>query len=182
MGKLKVYQKQYNFCKPYIKNFHTALDIGCEVLDWSKCLSQDFQLVQSFDFRDMGTDLSQYPNIKFYKTGLGDEETVKYTKPGVGRIKGDNKPQGTSTMAVKITTIDSFKFDNVDFIKLDCDGYEEKVLQGSAETIEKFSPVIFCEYNPDRCQSHEWLLAKNYHLQDVFKIRDAIHDGLYIRK
>ena len=47
--------------------------------------------------------------------------------------------------SVQCRTLDSFKFDNVDFIKIDVDGYEHKVLIGAKQTITKFEPVINIE-------------------------------------
>lgn len=182
MSKIEVYKRQYKFCKPYIKNFHTALDIGCEILDWSKVMSPDFEEIKSFDFRDRNTDLTDHPNIKFYHTGLDEHPGVKYTKFGVGRIKGSTIPTGTNTMRVILNTLDSYKFENVGFIKLDCDGYEEKVLRGGTKTIDKNDPVIFCEYNPTRCQSHEYLLSIGYTLMDVWDLRGEPHDGVYVRE
>ena len=181
MYKFKVYKSQYDFCKPYIKNFKIGLDIGCDVLSWSKIMSADFDLVKSFDFRDRHEDITKYPNIEFIHSGLDETPGVKYTKPGVGRIKGTHIPKGSSTMAVSLSTLDSYKFENVGFIKIDCDGYEENILKGGANTIDKNDPVIFCEYNPTRCQSHEYLLSIGYTLMDVWYLRGEPHDGVYVR-
>ena len=43
--------------------------------------------------------------------------------------------------------------ENVDFIKVDVEGYELEVLKGSENTIKSFKPVIFIE------------IAKNFHLE-----------------
>ena len=48
MYKFAVYKSQYDFCRPYIKNFNLGPDIGCDVLSWSKIMSQDFKHVKSF--------------------------------------------------------------------------------------------------------------------------------------
>lgn len=49
----------------------------------------------------------------------------------------------------KITTIDEFVFQNnisrLDFLKVDVDGFDYKVLHGAKKSIDKFKPVIFCE-------------------------------------
>lgn len=181
MYKFAVYKSQYDFCRPYIKNFNLGLDISCDVLSWSKIMSQDFKHVKSFDFRDRKEDINQYPNIEFIHSGLDQSPGIKYTKPGVGRIKGSYEPKGSSTMAVNLSTLDSFAFADVGFIKIDCDGYEEKVLRGGHDTIDKSDPVIFCEYNPTRCQSHEYLLSIGYTLMDVWNLRGEPHDGVYVR-
>lgn len=45
------------------------------------------------------------------------------------------------------TTLDSLNIQNVDFIKIDTEGCEEKVLGGAIETIKKWRPVILLEIN-----------------------------------
>jgi FkbM family methyltransferase len=49
----------------------------------------------------------------------------------------------------KIVTIDEFVHENkiarLDFLKVDVDGYDLKVLQGAKDTINSFKPIIFCE-------------------------------------
>jgi len=181
MEKIHIYQDQYDFCKPFLKKFHTALDIGCDYLEWSIVLSKDFKSIKSFDFRPKKIDLTKYPQIKLFAVGLAEKEITRYTKPGVGRIKGEESPKGTSTMPVQLKTLDSFGFTNVDFIKIDCDGYEEKILEGGVATIEKNSPAIFCEFNPARCSSHDWLLAHNYKLVDTYYHNGRPWDGLYLK-
>lgn len=50
---------------------------------------------------------------------------------------------------VRMLTMDEFvfnikKLNRVDFIKIDTEGYERRILAGAAETIKKFHPVIAC--------------------------------------
>ena len=190
-SKIKMYKEQYNFCKPYLKKFNTALDIGCDCFEWTIVLIDDFESVKAFDFRPKTRILKKffrkynrnyrkYPNIKLYKQGLAEKKITRYTKPGVGRIKGNDKPEGTSWWPVKLQTLDSYGFNNVDFIKLDCDGYEEKILQGGETTIMDNKPAIFCELQPTRCASHDWLLDHGYKLMDTYFLNDEPHDGLYL--
>ena len=46
-----------------------------------------------------------------------------------------------------ITTIDSTNLAKVDFIKIDVEGMELRVLQGALQTIARLKPTIFCECN-----------------------------------
>ena len=57
----------------------------------------------------------------------------------------NNYPDGE---LVEVTTLDSFKFRRCDFIKLDVEGMELKVLKGAESLIEKFHPIIYVEANP----------------------------------
>jgi hypothetical protein len=44
--------------------------------------------------------------------------------------------------------LDSFSFDNVGYIKIDVEGFEEFVLKGARETIMKSRPMIWIEMSP----------------------------------
>ena len=48
---------------------------------------------------------------------------------------------------VETRTLDSYEFDQVDFIKIDVEWFELKVLQGAENTIRKHKPVIYVEIN-----------------------------------
>jgi FkbM family methyltransferase len=50
-----------------------------------------------------------------------------------------------NTQPVNAITIDSLELNRVDFIKLDVEAMEEKVLSGSINTISKFKPIIHLE-------------------------------------
>ena len=46
-------------------------------------------------------------------------------------------------------TLDSYGFENVDFITVDCEGYEENVLRGAAYAIDAWRPIIMVEQKRD---------------------------------
>ena len=42
-------------------------------------------------------------------------------------------------------TLDSFAVESVDFIKIDCEGYEDRVIEGASDTIKRCRPTIIVE-------------------------------------
>ena len=46
---------------------------------------------------------------------------------------------------VKTRPLDSYEFDQVDFIKIDVEWHEYKVIEGAMATIQKFKPIIYLE-------------------------------------
>jgi len=60
-------------------------------------------------------------------------------KGGLGIGEGGEK--------IKIITLDSLNLPGLDFLKIDVEGAEGLVIQGGAETIKKYKPVIFFEHN-----------------------------------
>lgn len=46
---------------------------------------------------------------------------------------------------VPVTTIDSYGFNNIGFMKIDVEGYELEVLKGAYETITRCNPIMYIE-------------------------------------
>ena len=58
--------------------------------------------------------------------------------------------------AIPVTTIDQLDLPQCDFIKVDVEGMEEKVLRGATQTIKKYRPILYVEC--DRADREESLL------------------------
>jgi hypothetical protein len=59
-----------------------------------------------------------------------------------------------------------FGFDNVDYIKIDVEGFEKKVLLGAARTIDRCNPLIVIEQNEVVLEGDEQYSAKQ-HLEGI---------------
>jgi FkbM family methyltransferase len=46
---------------------------------------------------------------------------------------------------IEVRTLDSFGFTNVDFLKIDCEGYEHHVINGARETLLRCKPCVIVE-------------------------------------
>jgi FkbM family methyltransferase len=175
----------YEFCRKYFGKTRKAIDIGCDVFEFAGKLVNDFEHTYCFDFRDkssqMGNHINDKSKVTFYHTGLGEKEITRYTKPGVGRIKADVEPVGNSNMAVNIRTLDSYDLGNeIDFIKLDVEGYEPKIIQGAMNTIKNNRPVILCEINRGDFTAKEMLESLGYTCADVYHKLGQPHDYLFV--
>jgi FkbM family methyltransferase len=112
----------------------------------------------AFEHFEKSIQASSLPNIFPSKIALGN-----FNGEAVFNIQSEegNIPLGSSLRtdvgdeyiekSVKVTVqkLDSFVNDNnikgIDFIKLDTEGTEDKVLEGGIGSIDKFRPVIICE-------------------------------------
>ena len=137
-------KETYLLAKPFIRNFRNALDIGCRVGEFTRYLHLDFAHVYAFDpnlwpdFR-RNVDLGR---VTHFNCAIGDE-------PGQVNMFGGGHidREGAKTKSVPVYTIDAFGFQNVDFIKIDVEGFEKKVILGAARTIERCNPLIVIEQN-----------------------------------
>lgn len=123
--------------KPYIKNFRTAVDVGCRDGDFSKPMVEDFEKVHAFDFRPRMK--YEHKKLSYYQVALGDETADVLTQGGSICEWGQK--------VVHQKRLDDYNFLNVDYIKIDVEGHELKVIKGAIATIEKYNPVIVIEEN-----------------------------------
>jgi len=123
--------------KPYIKQFRTAIDVGCRDGDYSLPLVEDFERVHAFDYRPRMK--YEHKKLTYHSVALGDENTKVRAKGGTIVEHGDKH--------VEQKRLDDLNLDEVDYLKIDVEGHELKVLKGAIATIEKCNPVIVIEEN-----------------------------------
>jgi FkbM family methyltransferase len=160
--------KKWRACEEHIKNWCTAVDVGAHVGFWSLRMSQRFQIVEAFEpveefqacwHRNMGytdDDAGIYVTdggiAMLHECALGSKPgRVSMTIPGFsegGRDTGGTHVGGEGT--IELRTLDSFELRGVDFIKIDCEGYEHHVIEGARETILRCKPCIIVEQKPHK--------------------------------
>lgn len=140
----------------FCKQFRTAVDVGGHVGLWSFNLAHRFAAVEAFEpvavHRDcflMNT--SDIEKITLHACALG-------AAPGSVSIRteptssGDSRVDGAGD--IPMVTLDSMELENVDFIKIDCEGTELFVLQGAEATLAKWKPVVCVEQKPGHAQKY----------------------------
>ena len=143
-----------NWAWPYIKNFRTYIDVGANDGDTSFDFISDFQKVIAFEpnpntFKILSSNLQ----IESYNFALGSSSgNIRLIIPKDGKegwgstseLRNKSWTDGT-VYNVEIKTLDSFNFQEVDFIKIDVEQAEMEVVLGAVETIKKNLPVIMFE-------------------------------------
>ena len=133
-----------------------AIDIGANIGLWSMHLTKLFETVFAFEpietFRDCFEKNVEGENYELYPTALGNGT---FTWPMVQGNPGQcgntfidpehDMDNDNDVDEVDVTDLDSFNFDDVDFIKIDCEGYELAILEGGKETILRNKPTIIVE-------------------------------------
>lgn len=143
----------------HCRQFRSAVDVGAHVGLWSMQLAKRFERVYSFEpvaahreclFANIpGAQGDGNSNVSVYACALGDHEgsvsiVTEPTSSGDSRVgDGDGIP---------LHMLDQFGIKDVDFIKLDCEGYELFALKGGAATIARDLPTICVEQKPGRGQ------------------------------
>ena len=135
----------------HVQKWDVALDVGGHVGLWSRELSEKFRLVHAFEpvpeHRDCFWKNVTNPNVLLHPYALGDEEkrVAMVTEP---HSTGGTHVDPVNAGDVPMRTLDSFGFEEVDFLKIDCEGYELYILKGAKETLLRCKPVICIEQKP----------------------------------
>jgi len=130
-----------------------ALDIGARFGEWCRHLGQEFDHVFAFEPRWKWLPLLaknvDTSNVTIYPCGLGAHYGFIGSMQGNSITKTIKYSGDILEGRMPILPLDHFKLRNVDYIKIDVDGYELDVLHGAIKTIKISKPVIVIEQLPE---------------------------------
>jgi len=167
----------------YCQQRRTAIDIGANVGLWARDLCESFQLVVAFEPVDIFRQCL-LENISSWKLhiepfALGDQKTTAnmiITQDNMGHTHVDPNSMGHGT--IEMRRLDDYNYDNIDYIKIDCEGFEYKVLQGGKETIRRCRPIVVIEQKPHDTYSAEYgqhaavALLESWGMRKLDQIKD----------
>ena len=129
-----------------------AIDIGANVGLWARDLCAEFDQVVAFEpieeFRQCLLINVPAPNLQVESVALGNRTgTTEMIR--VANNAGHTHVDAASTQGTtEIRRLDDYEFDTVDYIKVDCEGYEYEVLLGAEHTIRRCRTRICVEQKP----------------------------------
>lgn len=135
----------------HCRQFRVAIDVGAHIGLWSFNLAHAFQETHAFEpvaahrecfeknvtWKEVHKD-----HIHLHQAALGDHH-------GWASMVSEDGSSGNTTIGpgadVAVQTLDGYEIQNVDLIKIDCEGFEENVLRGGEQTIRTWKPTIVVE-------------------------------------
>jgi FkbM family methyltransferase len=125
-----------------------AIDVGAHVGFWSYYLAMRFETVHAFEpselFASCFTRNVRAKNVILHRIAVGEN---------TGTVEMEMTPENTGATHVRhgspgsipMRRLDDFGLENVDFMKVDVEGYERMVIEGARETLLRCKPLVIVE-------------------------------------
>ena len=133
----------------YVSNYRNALDIGSNIGQWTRPLSKLFDTVICFEpnpnFRECFDKNITESNVVLHPYALSSHQHTAQqgkTDTHLNHKIGDTEPRDGD---IECRSLDSFKFTDIDYVKIDVDGFEVPLLEGAKQTLTINAPVINIE-------------------------------------
>lgn len=133
----------------WVREWRTAVDVGAHCGLWSMHLVHRFRELHAFEpvlaHRKCFEKNVTQPNAFLYGCALGDDQA---------RVNLEVDPQCTAHGVISgrgdtpLHRLDDFDLQCVDFLKVDCVGYELEVLRGARKTLAECRPCVCVEQKP----------------------------------
>ena len=145
-----------------VKSFRTALDIGSHVGLWTRDLAAMFQRVIAIEPIAIHRECFQRnvaaANVQLLPYAAGNKPgyaTFDFNAANTGNTHICDSERGD----VPVITIDSLNLSDVDYIKIDTEGFELHVLEGARETLLRCRPIVNIE---QKANSEEFYQIPRY--------------------
>lgn len=182
-------EDDWNIVKSKLTKFNTCLDIGAHCGLTSYRYSKYFNKVKSFEpvhYNYFTQNLIGIKNVELFSVGASDkiQKLTMYrsnNNSGATEIMS-SKPTGSrwnpTPIYADFVPIDNYRFEDVDFIKIDTENFILPVLKGAINTIKKYNPILQIEFNSDDKNSKVLLESLGYTIfdkkeKDIFFIKET---------
>ena len=184
-----------------IRNLPTVFDVGANVGQTARIYHREFVVSQIYSFEPVASSFSQLQQntqhlrrVTPMNAGLGalDEQVSINLNPD-SKTNSILHNQTEDTELIEVRTMDSITtelgLNRVDFLKIDTEGYELKVLEGSRRLLETQAiSMIYLESEPISSNAHfvpfsqisEFLSPYGYQLFGIYEQQPNWKTGMEI--
>lgn len=165
-GRYRYQGRKYDAALRYCKARRVAVDVGAHVGLWSYWMARDFESLIAFEPMAehracWQENMKAFTNTRLEACALGAEHRQVYVRrrtPGSSGDTGVDPVAELSSLRASVDTegemveqkmLDDFKLEIVDFLKMDCEGYEVFVVRGGVDTLSRCKPCIIVEQKPE---------------------------------
>lgn len=158
----------------HVRKFDVVVQAGGNQGMYPRLLARKFKIVYTFEPDPLNfyclVQNCQEDNIIKMQAALGKEhELVLVDRKSMNNVGMHTVTSGGSIPTIKV---DDLALPHLDLLLLDVEGYEFNILQGAADSIEKYKPVVVCERGDAQCSS---FLAEYGYVETGKSVEDSIY-------
>ena len=162
---LRPFEIEIKFLKKFYKNKKNLIcfDVGCCHGSYAKILKKFSSRIYCFEpekknFNYLKDIFKFEKKIKLFNFAISDQNShkilytpdiIRHSTPNSTLNKQNIKIKNFNIQKVRTVTLDTFvkknNINKLDFIKIDVEGHEYKVVKSSIYTLKKFSPILLIE-------------------------------------
>jgi len=127
------------------------LDVGAHVGLWSRPMIRRANTKYIWAFEPNQSvrecyvlNMGGFDNYSIFPVALGHKNTKGYLNVETDN-SGNTNVHPTRSGNTEIRTLDSYNFKNIDYIKVDVEGFEYNFLQGATDTLNRCRPFVHLE-------------------------------------
>lgn len=164
-GRLTYQHRKYLTAHKFVRQFRHAVDVGAHVGLWSRTMASHFERVTAFEplplhrdcfVKNLEPEALERVTLMPFAVGHKQDQvefSSKVANSGVAHVR---IPSDHWQMVVpaEMRTLDSFELTDVDFLKIDTEGFDCYVVQGAEATIRRWRPVIVVEQKPKNAERY----------------------------
>ena len=171
------------FVKPGMHVMDIGANIGTHTLLISKLVGDEGK-VYAFEPCKLNHDIlfqnlviNKCKNTVLYKYGLGEKKSEMYIesrwtqsqkKDNYGAVTLQQSSTSLEDECISILSLDDLELEKLDFIKIDAEGMEDKILLGGKQTLTKCKPVFIIEIHSQDVPRVKQLVENlNYKLHQI---------------
>jgi len=145
--------RKWRACLPWIKRWRLAVDVGAHVGLWTMQLAKHFKMVHAFEpmeqFRECWKRNVTADGVMIHPIALGARDgfvSMRYDPADSGGTHVKSAEfAGDAAGAVAMMRLDDLDLSEIDFVKIDCEGYEHLVTDGARESLLRWKPCVIVE-------------------------------------
>lgn len=147
---------------PHVKEFHHAVDVGAHCGLWTRVLARMFTYVTAFEpvaghIECFNLNIPKGDLVELRPIALGARANPEVVLTTGKSSTGDTFIAKTGEHKARMETLDEQKWPPgnrfgraLDFLKIDCEGFEYFILKGGEQLLKANHPVVIVEQKPGK--------------------------------
>jgi FkbM family methyltransferase len=151
---------EFEIVRDIVNKESVTLDLGANVGLFTKVLAKNSKKVyaiepEPFNFKQLKKNMKSFHNVTLFNVAVSNvtgwsDLFLSHCNSGMHRLYPSIHCYWDKRVNVRTIRVDDLIYDeNIDFIKMDIEGFEYFAIDGMRKLLRRSKPVIMSEFHPD---------------------------------